>query len=267
MRGQKKVERYVMGKWGGVLFVRGGLLVREEDFKAVKDAKTKSSILAEAEHISSEETRRANKKALERWEKREKQEKRQKKEDQRRRNEGLSAVTEGRTNTSVGRSEDDISARDAREAKRARKEERRKRKTVQEQAEITETSEATDPPELETVVDVPSAVKGTDEIVAFPPSKHGKRKRREQKEASPSRTPDVPQRAPAQERKAQSSSTIEHVIQSTAPDSEPLVSQSTPAKIQAAPMGRHVIRGRHIAQKKAAFLDDSSLKGIFTIKA
>ncbi|KAL3477831.1 hypothetical protein BJX99DRAFT_225392 [Aspergillus californicus] len=48
---------------------------------------------------------------------------------------------------------------------------------------------------------------------------------------------------------------------------EPTLSVAKPSTIERRPLGRHMIRGRHIAQKKKALLDDKSLNEIFMIKS
>lgn len=259
--GIKSLERYVLGKWGAVLFVRGGLLVQRDDFKDVGNTEMKDSQAIETETVDPE-IENANERALRRPEK---EVRRQRKEERRQRKkaQSLEAVESADAPTSL--CQDNTSPKEERDARKARKEDRKRRKVskkhVLDELEVAKGSGSI------SEITAANGAKESDESSIKSPPKNVKRKRRKEKEKEKEtgsrKKPEIFQ----EKQKEQPSSSTENAKVSTAPESTPITPQPPVDKVQAAPIGRHVIRGRHIAQKKAAFLDDSSLKGIFMVKA
>ncbi|OQD77230.1 hypothetical protein PENDEC_c003G05433 [Penicillium decumbens] len=97
-------------------------------------------------------------------------------------------------------------------------------------------------------------------------SKSSKESRSEGKDAESSSISELKKKKKSKKRKADAAEDSE--------ESQPESSSSTTANTvkvstvrERLPIGRHVFRGRHIAQKKKALLDDKSLNEIFMVKA
>lgn len=245
-----------MGKWGGVLFVKGGVLVQTEDFKKIADPETSTEIGAS----NVEDTMAADEKATKR---REKAEKRRRKEEKRKAREAQNTQLDPSCAT-AGSREDNPSHRENDEAKSSLAETRKQQKADKKRALAYKN--ATDP--LHTKPETSLSL--IDDLPIIAHSKSEKRKRRAEKRMRESSESPAVDDGPVDEDNGKQSLPAQSRLtskQSKRPESKTAISKLSDTGASSAPVGRHIIRGRHIAQKKAAFLNDSSLKGIFTAKA
>ncbi|KAL9620787.1 MAG: hypothetical protein Q9160_004687 [Pyrenula sp. 1 TL-2023] len=249
-REQRRLEKYVMGKWGGVLFVKGGVLVQTEDFKKTAEPETRTKI--EASDV--DETMASNEKATR---KREKAERRRRKEEKRKAKEAQTTTLDDSLSPTAGSCEDSTSPRDSSETKGSLEKARKQRKTDKKKA--LSSKDDTGPPHTtqETVLSL------AHDSPTKTHSKAEKRKRRAEKCVRESRVSPTVDDSPTDSNNGKQSTSA----QSKFPESETAISKAPEPRASSVPTGRHIIRGRHIAQKRAAFLNDSSLKGIFTAKA
>jgi Pin2-interacting protein X1 len=234
---QKKLERYATGRWGGMVFVPGGVLVGGEQFgtkKAAREAEEKKRAEAEAETVVVDDEGEAvsEKKRL-------KTEKKQRKEARRIRREEKAARRAAR----FARGSKDSSKRSSRAA------------SVDEsdsssQEEVAEGPRSKSPSKkiaLESSTAAPTPLDSEGEETNVPSRKKPKSKSKKRKLETITTTTSAPPTPPA-----------------TPASSAPVTTAATAPRPAASPRtGRALLRGRNIEAKRRAFADAKGLDGIF----
>ena len=223
-----RLALYAQGKWGGMQFVRGGLLVQGKDFKEGVEEKSQIEDQAVVEVVDPGEDSDASR--------RRKQEKKAKKEARKAAKEKLK---NGVSEQSTTEGPEEIDSAD--------KEERRRRKEAKRASKLQKAMETSKS-------DHNDADSSSKEDIKQKGVSTKKRKQQESvtTEANIS-APNVetsisPVAIPSQD---QSRPSIEHT--STARVSSPSILPRT---------GRHVLRSRHIQSKRMAFQDANGLDGV-----
>jgi Pin2-interacting protein X1 len=223
---EKKLERYARGRWGGMMFVPGGVLVGGEEFGTKKEARERKEReereekeAAEAAEEGKLASGRDEDKAEETKEERakRKEEKRQRKEQRRLRREAK-AAKRSRASSKATSDVDDDGEETSRSPSRSRSKSKKRRSKPAPDEPVSSASE----PEQEQA----------DEVT----SKNSKKRKRLGEASSSTASTPLMQSATA----------------SPAPSPRPLIRT-----------GRALLRGRNIEAKRKAFQDAKGLDGIF----
>jgi Pin2-interacting protein X1 len=234
---QKKLERYAVGRWGGMVFVPGGVLVGGEQFgtkKAAREAEERKRAEAEAEVENGavdDQGEGGSEKA------RLKAEKRQRKEARRVRREEKAAKKAAK----VARGSKDSSKHSSRAASHDGSD-------SSSEEEVNEASRSTscskkDKSSSRPSTSAPTPLDSEEEEV----SSKAKSKSKSKKRKLDSNTTSAPPTPPA-----------------TPASPAPIITSTTGPRPAALPRtGRALLRGRNIEAKRRAFADAKSLDGIF----
>ncbi|KKY29025.1 putative g-patch rna maturation protein [Phaeomoniella chlamydospora] len=226
-----RLAMYANGKWGGMQFVRGGVLVQGKDYREGVDEKDIADITEEEEL---------------------------KKKKAKRREEKKKRKAEAQEEVDDNSSSDPAAKKQRKEERRKRKEERRLRKSAGAAASMPSSEPMSGTSTPATPVDTDS--------LSSEAKKERKRNHKEEKLAKKLAKEQAKKKKREQKPSSSSSSSESGNESEDTPTSGTASPISRPSSTTPGPLprtGRHFLRGKNIMSKRMAFQDANGLDGIF----